>query len=120
LRFLLRQMAITRQTTITGRLLQLGTRRINKIKNRFKTPSWFMERITSYHHTGTTMPLSLVVEGKFYLRTLCKKPLCQKANSLRRPMDLLLNQIDGVRKTDRNLRSLFNPRFALAGHGQGL
>jgi len=72
--------------------------------------------MTGHDDARTTMPFTLMVKGKLNFGSLRKKPFREEANPLGRPVDLLLNQIDGIRETDSNSRSLLSPGFAWQGH----
>lgn len=63
------------------------------------------------YDTRTTMTLAAVIEGKFNFGSLLKKPFCQEANSLGTPMNLILDQVHGIGKTDGDLRFPICPGF---------
>ncbi len=52
------------------------------------------------------MPLAPVIEGELDFRADPERPLGQEADSLGRPVDLVLDEVDGVRETNRYARTL--------------
>jgi hypothetical protein len=115
-RFRRRDMPVPGQPAGTCGFLQFGTRCLDKIKHRFKMPAWLAKGMAGNHDTGAAMALPPMIEGKFNFGSLLKKPFCQETDPFGRPVDLIMDQIDRIRKTYRNVRRPVNPDFAGGRH----
>ncbi len=49
------------------------------------------------------MPFTFVIKSEFDFGALLKKPFDEETVSFESPVDLIINQIDGVRKTYRDV-----------------
>jgi hypothetical protein len=90
----------------------LGARRIDKIEDRFKTSRRLLQGMAGHDDSRTAMPFAAMIEGEFDLRPLRKMPLGKQADSLGRPANLILNQADRIRKTNRDLSRPYILGFA--------
>jgi hypothetical protein len=82
------------QLAIAGGFLQLAARRLDKKKNRLVKSQRMQQRVTLDHNSRAAMPFTLVSEGELDFGADPKRPLRQKADPLRRPSNLILNQLD--------------------------
>ena len=57
------------------------------------------------------MPLALVIEGELDFRADPEGPLREQADPLGRPLNVLLNEIDRIRKTNRYTHFPCQPVF---------
>jgi hypothetical protein len=81
------------EPAITSSLLQLRTGRFDKKENGFKKAKGLSQGSAGNNNSGTTMPFIKMVKGKFDFSTYLKRPLGKKADSLGRPINLMINEI---------------------------
>jgi len=62
------------------------------------------------------MPFAAMIEGKLNFRPHAEGPFGQETDTFGRPLDLILNQIDRIRITNRYTCSLRRPCFSLNRH----
>lgn len=65
--------------------------------------------MTGHHDSGTAMPLAPVIKGEFDLDALLKIPLCEQTDPLRRPINLVLDEMNRIRKINGNVTTLASP-----------
>lgn len=111
-------MSIARKIALTCRLLELGARWIDKIKDSLKTTFWLAKGQASHHNTRAAMSLPLMLESELNFDALRKAPFRHEADALGRPLDLLVGQIERIGKIDSNPLGLADPGFILEGHNQ--
>jgi hypothetical protein len=116
MRFGRRDLAVPGQTAVARRFLQFGTGCVDEIKDRFKMSLRSAKGMAGNHDPRAAMTFAPVIEGKLDLGSLLEKPFCQKADPLGAPMNLVLDEIDGVGKTDGNWRFPVSPDFAWGRH----
>jgi hypothetical protein len=109
LRFVLRVMLLVSKPAIAGGFLQLGTGRLDEKEHGLEKSEWMVERVTSHDDSRAAMPFALVIEGELDFRAHPERPFCQETDSFGRPVNLILNQIDGIRKTNRHTPTLARP-----------
>ena len=109
-------MLLGSKLAIAGGFQQLGTGRLDEKEHGLEKSEWMLERVTSHDNSRAAMPFSTVIEGKFNFRTHPERPFRQETDPFGRPMNLIPDQIDGIRKAYPYLRSLVSPCFALDRH----
>jgi hypothetical protein len=109
-------MALRRESAIAGRFLRFAARRFNKIKHRLEMIRRTLQGPAGDHDARAAMTLALMIEGELNFRADGERPLGEKANTLRRPPDLLPDEIDRVGETYRYAPSRVCPDFALDRH----
>jgi hypothetical protein len=87
-------MLLTGQPASASRFLEGGTGGLNEEKTDLVKSGGAAERAASHDNSRAAMPFALVIEGELDFRADAERPLGQEADSLGRPMNLFLNQID--------------------------
>ncbi len=104
------------QLAIAGGFRNFRARRFHKIKHGLKK-TWLPRKIVARHNdAGTAMPFALVIKSKLDFGADLKGPFGQETDTFGRPLDMLLNEIEGVRKTYRDAHSLVSPCFGSDRH----
>jgi len=95
---------------------QFGTGLLNKKEDNLVKPKRLAQRMTLHNNPRAAMPLALVIDGKFNFRALPERPFCEETDAFWRPMNLIPNQIDGIREAYPHPLFLVGPGFARDGH----
>jgi len=65
--------------------------------------------MTRHDDPGTAVPFSLVIKGKLDLGPFRKMPLGEETDPSWRPVNLVLDQINGIGITDRYAIAIIKP-----------
>jgi hypothetical protein len=79
---------------VTGGFLQLGTGCLDEIEDDLVKSERTAEWMTGDDNSRAAMPFAPVIEGELNFGAHPKGPLGEKTHSLRRPVNLILNEID--------------------------
>lgn len=75
-------------------LLQLGARGLDEIEDDLKMAGRLPKPMAGHDYARAAMAFAPVVEGELDFRALRKGPLGEEDYTLRRPMDLVVNEVD--------------------------
>jgi hypothetical protein len=101
---------------IARRFRNLRAGLIDKVENSLVVTGLARQVPAGDDDTRAAMSFALVIERELNFGADLKRPFGEKADSLRRPLDVLLNEIDGVGKTNRYAHFLASPCFVLDRH----
>jgi hypothetical protein len=80
--------------TIAGGFHQPGTGRLDEKEHGLEKSERTAQWVTCHDDSRAAVPFSPVIEGELNFRSHPERPLCQKTDSLGRPMNLIPDQID--------------------------
>ncbi len=119
-RFVVRMPLFMSQLAIAGGLLKLGTGCLNKVEDGLEETGVAGVITAGDNDPDAAMSIALVIEGELDFGSDVKRPFGQETDAFGRPLDMLLNEIDGVRKTNCNALALISPCFGSDRHNQHL
>jgi hypothetical protein len=82
------------QLAIARRFLDMRAGRLDKIEDCFVIPGLARQIAAGYDDARTAMALGLMIKRKFHFRADLKWPFGEQTHTLRRPLDVLLDEID--------------------------
>jgi hypothetical protein len=104
------------QLAIAGGLLKLGTGRLDKVEDGLEEAGLAGVIAAGHNDSDAAMSFALVIERELDFGSDLERPFGQETDTLGRPLDMLLNEIDGVRKTNRNAVALVGPCLGSGRH----
>lgn len=117
---LVRMPILVGQLAIAGGFLELEAGRLDEIEDSLEETGLIGKVTTGHDDSGAAMSFALMIEGELNLGPDLERPFSQQTDTLRRPLDVLLNKMDGVRKTNRDVHALISPCFGSDRHDQFL
>ena len=114
--FTLNEIALVCQTAVAGSSCHLGAGPLDKIKNRLEKTDSARHIAARHDNPFAAMSFALMIKCEFNFGPDLKRPFREKADALRRPLDVFLNQIDRVGVTYRDTLSLISPWFGSDRH----
>ena len=119
-RVLVRMLVFLSQLAIAGGFLELEARRLDKIEDSLEEAGLAGKIPASHDDSGAAMSFALMIEGKLDFGPDLERPFRQETDAFGRPLDMLLNEMDGVRITNCDTLALIGPCFGSDRHDQFL